>query len=1032
MFHKDTFRLIRKTANRFLSLLMIVLIGVAFMMGLLSTRQNMEDNVDRYADKYHMQDIQLYSSYGFCDEDVEAIRKNSLVDRVFASRFADVYSQSESGTVRVTRVGEVERDVNRVELISGRMPQKADEAVILDGGMTKGDFSGISELRLFLDDSDISEVLKNDTFRIVGIVKAPDYMSKTLGPGILKNQEIEAVIYVPSENFLSEYYTTVYITLTDAAELGSFSKEYREFISEAKTELKSFASKQQNYIKDTLLAEYRAEIEKGEQELEEQRAEGQQKLDDAKQQLEDAEAQISSGEAQIASLEQTVNTAVAAYNSIINTRKIDPKQVNDRISALEAADAQGRSFAVIAAEITTDRGAYYALSNMANSPVYAAFREQIRTRMNEISAKYGGDIEGKYAEISKLVQDKVYADIVSAEMDMAKQAEQRARQEIAGLRAQVNAGKAKYEQGLKDYEDGLETFNTEIEKAEIEIRKAYQQLDELPAAEWMILDRDSHYSTYMYKNNAKQMGSIGIVLPLLFYLVAALVCLTTMTRLVDEQRGQIGVFRALGFSNGQIVAKYVIYALTAATIGSVIGIPLGIAIFPTVIFETWRLLYDLPEGALCFPIHNAVICYLAFSGLMTAVTTYVVHRTLKEMPSQLMRPKPPRNAKRVFLEKIGPLWRHLSFTGKITARNLIRYKARAIMTIIGVAGCTGLLVVGWGIKDSIRDIVAIQFGQLYNYDYTVNMENDSSIGETIKILEQDDSNEAVAPYMTYTSKAFFKDSEPTINVVVVEARQANDMLKFRETDRKTPVKIKNGGVIVNEKFAKNNGIHEGDIITIESASGIKAKVKVSKIYELYFQHYLYMTQEYYEEVFGEKVHYNSIVIRNSEETAEEIAEKISSFEGYESIMDFSSLTNQFNRMIEALDFIILVVLVTAGSLAFVVLLNLTQVNISERIREIATLKVLGFHNSEVNSYIFKEIFLLSVIGAVIGLPLGVVEHHLIMNVITMDMIMFGKNVKPLTFVIAFAVTIVFTLIVLFLMRRPLRKVEMVESLKSVE
>ena len=1032
MFHKDTFRLIRKTANRFFSLLMIVLIGVAFMMGLLSTRIIMEDSVDSYVDEYRLQDIQLYSSYGFCDEDIEAIKKHSYVDRVFASRFADVYSESADGTVRVTRVEEVERDLNRVELVSGRMPQSADEAVILDGGMTKGEFSDIGELRLFLDDSDISEVLKNDTFKIVGIVKTPTYMAKTLGSGILKNQDISAVIYIPSENFLSDYYTTVYLTLTDAAELESFSKEYTEYIAEAKEELQNFTSKQQHYIKDTLLAEYKEEIEKGEQELEEKRTEGQQQLDEAKQQLDDASAQIASGEAQIASLEQTLYTAISTYNNIINTRKIDPQQVYDRIAEVEADDANGRSFAIIAAEITADRGTYLALKSMIDSPLNTLFKDQMQARINELSAKYGGDIEGRYTEISKLVQDKIYADIVSSEMDIAKQAEQRAREEINSLKAQVYAGKAQYEQGLKEYEEGLETFNTEIEKAEIEIRKAYQQLDELPAAEWMILDRDSHYSTYLFKGNAKQMGSIGISLPLLFYLVAALVCLTTMTRLVDEQRGQIGVFRALGFSNGKIVSKYVIYALTATIIGSVIGIFIGMAIFPTVIYRTWRLLYDLPAQAVIFPIKNVVICLLAFSVLMTAVTVYVVRRTLKEMPSQLMRPKPPKNAKRVFLEKIPPVWRQLSFTGKITARNLIRYKARAIMTIIGVAGCTGLLVMGWGVKDSIRDIVAIQFGQLYNYDYTVNMENDKLIEDTIEILEKDDTNEAVAPYMIYTSKVYLKEKEPTINVVVLDARQGNDMLKFRETDRRTPVKIKNSGVIVNEKFAKNNGIHEGDIITIESASGLKAQVKVVKIYELYFQHYLYMSDEYYEEVFGENVHYNSIVIRNSEKTADEISEEISSSEGYESITDFTGLISQFDKMIEALDFIILVVLVTAGSLAFVVLLNLTQVNISERIREIATLKVLGFHNSEVNSYIFKEIFLLSVIGAVLGLPLGVVEHHFIMNVITMDMIMFGKDVKPMSFVTAFVITIVFTLIVLLITRRPLKKVEMVESLKSVE
>ena len=266
----------------------------------------------------------------------------------------------------------------------------------------------------------------------------------------------------------------------------------------------------------------------------------------------------------------------------------------------------------------------------------------------------------------------------------------------------------------------------------------------------------------------------------------------------------------------------------------------------------------------------------------------------------------------------------------------------------------------------------------------------------------------------------------------MDARDGNDMLNLRDAFNKEPLRIRSSGIVVSEKFCKLHGIKDGDVITIESASGLKAQVRVNAVFELYFQHYIYMSQDYYESVFDEPVHYNSIVIRNSEETAAEIEEQISGTEGYESIMDFSGLTKQFTNMISALDFIILVVVVTAGALAFVVLVNLTQVNISERIREIATLKVLGFHDTEVDSYLFKEILLLSIAGAILGMPLGRLEHHFIMNIISMEMVMFGQTVKPLSYLMAFAITIGFTVLVLMFTKIPLKKVQMVESLKSVE
>lgn len=1030
MFNKDTLRLIRKSSNRFLSLLMIVLIGTAFMMGLLSSRTIMEKSVDVYADEYRLHDLQFYSSYGFCEEDVEAIAEDESIDEVFASRFSDVLSADQDGVVRVTRVEEVERSIDLFELIDGRMPVNNDEALVLDVGMTKGERHVGEVFRLFLEDEDINDKLYHKTYTIVGVVKTPAYLAKTLGTSLFHNRNLELVIYVPSFNFKSDYYTTVYATLKGAAEYDGFSRGYSDLVAGTIDDMEPLVRRQQEYLKGSLLADYTKEIEDGEKELEEKRAEGQQQLDDAKQQLDDANIQIISGETQIKTLEAALATLLQRQRDLEN--KYGPGAEAAKQNVAQAEAESGMEFTELAAKVTADYASYGAYRNLLDTLPDGEYSQQIRTNMDALNAKYPEGVSAYYEKIRSISEDRIYYDVFIREMELAAEAEQRARSEIGKLRYSVRVGKEQYEEGLEEYQKGLLEFNTEIEKAELELRKAKQQLEELPDAEWTVLDRDSHYSTYMYSGNAKQMGSIGIALPVLFFLVAALVCLTTMTRLVDEQRGQIGIFRALGFSRGAITGKYTAYALSASLTGSAIGMVVGMAIFPVVIYETWRLMYDLPDRIMVHPPLYIAICVLSFALLMSGVTIYVVNKTLREQPSQLMRPKPPKNAKKVILEKIPLIWDRLSFTGKITARNLIRYKARALMTIIGVAGCTGLLVVGWGIKDSINDIVAIQFGQIYNYDYTVTLEGDERIDELVDVLKKDDANEAVAPYMTYASKVYLEDSDAAINVVVMDARDGNDMLNLRATDRTTPLRIRNSGILISEKFCRNHGIQDGDIITIESASGLKAQVRVNAVFELYFQHYIYMSEDYYESIFDEPVHYNSIVIRNSEETAAEIEEQIGGQDGYESIMDFSGLTEQFTNMIAAIDFIILVVVLTAGALAFVVLINLTQVNISERIREIATLKVLGFHDVEVDSYLFKEIMILAAAGALLGLPLGRLEHHFIMNIISMEVVMFGQNVNTLSYVMAFAVTIVFTVIVLMFTKRPLKKVQMVESLKSVE
>ena len=967
MFDLETLRLIKKTFRRFLALTLIVLIGSGFMMGLSSSSDVLRKSVDDYYDQTLMQDLQVYSSYGFCREDYDFISKIEGVKDVFASKTIDCNGSSEGGEDTVFRVSELIRKVNNYELLSGRMPVKNDECIILADNDFKYYEVG-QKIKLDYGENDIHNYLKNDEFTIVGTFKSPEYMAKILGPSNFNNKDLQAVIFIPNANFIFDYYTTMYVTLEDAGKLVSYTDKYDRFIETQKASFENEIYPQQAYLRDRLVEEAKEELAEKEELFNKLKTDGQKELDDAKAMLDEAAMQIASYEAQISMLEMTARSLQAAVNQ--------DKPILEEIYGNTA---------------------------------------QAENDINQILESLG------------LPGDYHYATSI---MSYTKQAYEQIISQLYSARYQLNAGKAQYEEGMKEYQEGLVTFNKQIADGELQLRLAKQRVEELPKAKWMVFDRSMQYSALMYKNTIDQMNAIGIYLPIMFFLVAALVCLTTMKRLIDEQRGQIGIFVALGYSNGRIIMKYVTYALIASIVGGILGILIGNPLFSGVIYSTWRMMYFLPEINLYFPPKNVTLSLGLFTVLMCLVTAYVARSILGDVPAQLMRPKAPKKAKEILLEKIGFIWNRMSFTSKITARNIFRYKSRFLMTILGIAGCTGLLVIGFGVKDSVSDVLDIQYGRIFNYDYQIFLESDEHVDENIDILNANQENDYVCSYMNYTTRFYLDGKEATASLIVMDPRDANMVHQLTETDCKTPIKLSNDGIVVSQRFAQNNKLKKGDIVTIESVDGIKADVKVANICEMYFQHFAFLSTSMYESLFEEKTVETMLAVKTSNKQA--LLQDCNRLKDFQSLYEFSKAIDQFNQMIQALNLIIGVVILVAGSLAFVVLFNLTQVNISERIREIATLKVLGFREHEINMYIFKEIFLLTLIGAALGMPLGTLEHHFIMRVMSMEMIMFGLNIKPISYVYSFLITLIFTFIVLLFMRKPLKKVDMIESLKSVE
>lgn len=600
-------------------------------------------------------------------------------------------------------------------------------------------------------------------------------------------------------------------------------------------------------------------------------------------------------------------------------------------------------------------------------------------------------------------------------------------------------GRQQIEDAQNELDQAITDGTQQLEDAKSKLNTAKQDIENLQSGTWTVLDRTQHYSSAAYKNTIHQMKAIAAVFPVFFILVAALVCLTTMTRMVDEQRGQIGVMRALGYSQKQCAEKYMMYACIATIIGACVGCVAGMLIFPGIIYNAWKMMYVLPQMDLALDWPLMIGSALAFVGVMLLTTWYACHEDMKEVPSQLMRPKAPKLEHSTIIEKLPALWNRFSFTWKVTIRNLIRYKKRFYMSVFGVAGCTALMITGFGIRDSIQTIATKQFEEIYRYDGTVTFNKDLSATEVAEQYQSYSKNANVAAstlLTAYSTKvvASDQDDETAYMQIFNNTEDINVMYELQTRVGQKALSLSDDGVIINEKLAENLNKNVGDTITVESIDGMDAEVKISGICEMYVRHYVFMTKSYYQSVFGTTPASNTMAVKLQGTDAEKQAlqEEFASQENISSVEFFGTLLDNFNQMINGLDIIVLVLILSSASLAGVVLGNLTNVNISERMREIATLKVLGFRRKEVENYIYKENNILTFIGSLVGIPLGILLHHYIMHEVEMDYIMFGRNITVLSCIVCVGITLIFGILVNLFMAKHLRRIQMVESLKSVE
>ena len=1038
VFFKNILQEIRHSFGRFFSILCIVMIGVAFFAGVKASAPDMKYSADQYFDKYNVQDIQVYSTLGLTQDDLKEIKKIDGVEDAEPVFSIDTLTQKDS-TQLVMKVISLADDqsINKVRLVDGRMPKKENECIIEAGSVSNqlfGNFEIGDTITLTSGtEDDLSDTLKNTEYTVVGTCYNPNYLSYEKGSSSIGNGEVGNFMYVKDSNIKVDYFTEIDVTVKGAKDINTYDDAYFDLVEPVVDKIEAIADDRI----DARIAENQKEIDDAQKELDEQINDAQAQIDDGYAQIQDGYAQIQSNEQQLISAKAQLDSGWAEYYQNIT--------VLDNIPTLEQAIAIQYYDQLIAyrdniqriIDKTGETEELKAQLEQANNLIAQAnqlFEEhdylidsqtQLQNAINQINS----GIAQKPTLIAQ--RDQLYAARDQLNAAYNKLVSGQAEYE-SGL-AQLNDAKNTLSSSLSELEQSQNQLNTEKAENQQKIDDAQSEIDKLEA-EWITLDRNSHYSYRDYGACADRMDGIAQVFPVFFFLVAALVCMTTMTRMVDEQRNEIGTLKALGYSKVQISSKYLLYALIASILGSILGCLVGMILFPYVIFTAWNTLYNLETIKFAFQPELMLVASGSVIGITLLATLYSIYSELIEVPSQLMRPKAAKIGKKIILERIPFIWNHLSFLRKVTARNIFRYKKRFFMTVIGIAGCSALLVAGFGINDSISDIVHQQYEVINHFEASINVSNiDDNIEQTLKkqkgvtdIMEEDT--------LPVTANIADKDASVTVHIVD-DKNLLKDFTTLKSINDDQEVSLNSKGAVISQKMAEKMEKGIGDTITFNDANDNEIEVKITDIYENYVGHNIYVTRDLYD-TWNSNAELTKTYLLKTNDTSDDfehqLGQKLMDINGVDSVTFYSSLQENFTDMIASISMVVVVLVISAAALAFVVLYNLSNVNISERTREIATIKVLGFTSRETSQYVNRESILLTMIGAAVGLIVGIFLHNLIMNLAEMDDVMFGRTIKPISFVISFALTMVFAIIINLVMQRKLKQIQMVESLKAVE
>lgn len=1003
MLKRTTLREIRGSFGRYFAILAIVALGVGFFAGLKVARPLMTATADQYIKEQNLFDLRLLSTLGFEEKDVDSFAMEEGVQTAAGSLSFDVLCTGISENETAVKVHSLTEGVNGTMLKAGRMPENEKECVADSRLMSEEKIGSVITLT-DSNEEDTLEAFKEREYTVVGLVDSSYYMNFERGTTSLGNGRLAGFVYILPEAFDCDYYTEVFIKFDHDYEI--YSDEYEDFMDGMTDRWEDICESRVDARYEDILTEANDKLSEARQELDDKKADAQKELSDALDKLTDADEQLAEGKQEIADAKETLNEK--------------EKQIKEQEKLLNEQE-----------EILKEQESRIALSlqqmDLLNAQA-GQFPEGVQKTAAESAAQ---------AQALQMQLETAKAQLAEGRMQLEEGKKQIADawEELSEKEEELLEAEEETREGWQDYEEARLEFEEKIADAEAELSDAQKEIDDIEEPDSYVLDRNTNIGYVCFESDSNIVAGIADVFPVFFFMVAALVCITTMNRMVEEQRTQIGVLKALGYRESAIMSKFMFYSGSAAFIGCVAGYAGGTWAFPKVIWTAYGIMYNLPGLLYIFDSRLAVLSAIVSLLCSIGATWFSCRYELLETAANLMRPKAPKAGKRVFLEKITFIWKRLKFLQKVSARNIVRYKKRFFMMIIGISGCTALLVTGLGLKDSVTGLAGQQFGEIQISDGSVSLKEAADADMESSVMAK--LSELTESYTMASEESWdllYGGKVKAVNMVIMEKPEEISSYLNLHTVKDEPVAYpgKNQAVI-NNKIADNYHIAVGDEIRIRNQDMQEITVTVSGIFENFVYNYIYIAPETYSSQIGEEPEYRTIYVNYKENLdIHEAAAALMKLDGVSSVTVNQDTKERFDNMMGSMNYVVLLVIVCAAALAFIVLYNLTNINITERIREIATIKVLGFYKKETASYVFRENMVLTAIGAGVGLILGYFLHGFIMSRINVDMVSFDVHICPVSYLYSVILTFIFNFLVNRVMSFKLDGINMAESLKSVD
>ncbi len=1048
-------REIRYSLPRFLSILFLVALGVAFFAGIRATEPDMRETVDRQYDDENFMDLRVLSTQGLTDKDVEAVSKTEGVQKAEGTYTKDVLCDIGQSEVAIKVYAKTD-SLNQMHMEEGRDLKKSGECLV-DARFAQENKVKIGDtitLKSGSEDEDLKDSLKKTTYKIVGLVNYNYYLTRDRGTTTIGNGKIEGFLVIPKDDFDMDVYTEIAVSIKGGKKLTTYTDAYEDKVESVVDNLEEIKGTREQIRYEEIKKEANDKIEDSEKEYRKEKKKAQNelkkakdKLDQAKNELTQAENELAQAKAELDSGEKQLASGRKQYENGIAQLKSGKQQYEDGLTQYRQGvkDYEKQEQQLSQAKEALDQAI----------AAYGITYDQLDENYGELYQQYLQYLEGKKqleAGKAKLDKTKSTLDATKKKLDASETKLQNTKSRLEASKTKLAQGRKEYEAGLtqlksgrKEYQKGLAKYQKEKKKAEQEFKKAEQKIQDakdevkkLKKGKWYLLDRNKIQSYVEFGQDSERIGAIGKVFPFIFFLVAAMVSLTTMTRMVEKERTQLGTMKALGYSKLQIAGKYLIYAALATILGSMLGAAAGEFILPHIIITAYCMMYvGIRQVVVPFHIDLALLAATAAFVTTLGATMLSSYRALMEVPAQLMRPEAPKEGKRVLLERIPFIWKRISFSWKSSIRNLLRYKKRFFMTIFGISGCMALLLVGFGLEDSIFAITNNQYTKIRVYDAIVGFdEEDEDLKEHMdQVLSEKEVTSGIRARETSVDVETEEGSKTGDVIVPEDKKEIEKYIKFKDRTTGKSYHMSDDGVIITEKLAKILNIEVGDTIWLKEGETKKKAVKVMAIAENYMMNYVFMSDSLYQSLYKKAPVYNQVFVNTLKHTSsfeDALSKKLLKMEGVTSVSYVSSAQEEMGEMLGNLNIVVFVLIAAAGLLAFVVLYNLNNINIEERRRELATIKVLGFYQPELAAYVYRENVLLTIIGIVIGIFFGMILHQYVILTAEVDAIMFGRTISTQSYVYSILLTIFFAVFVNGVMYFKLKKIDMVESLKSVE